>query len=326
MNTRLVSLAAILTCAAVAAQADPRVVRLTELNSAVTLTTPFAGNETLLIDTLVTASTGAMSNSVTFTLGTTVDLFGSAAWQSAQAAGNDPRLVGVNVDIFNATNTLVASDSFVGVQSGVAISSLSATLGPGTYRAVISGTGQRASMIDLSLAFAGTAQPQQPPGPLDPLNVLQRSSVLSPPVSAGDTLFLNAAVVGPTGPLRQALTFTTDGSVGGFTSRASWEVSPAGGLGPRLTGVNIDLLDSSDNVLFSDTFSGLLGEFAVSSFAGGLAPGTYTLVATGTAQREVALDVSLTLVAAVPEPETYALMLAGLATIGAVARRRRRTR
>ena len=47
--------------------------------------------------------------------------------------------------------------------------------------------------------------------------------------------------------------------------------------------------------------------YAVSGYASGVAGGQYTLVST---------------VTAVPEPETYAMMLAGLAALGFLARRR----
>jgi len=70
-------------------------------------------------------------------------------------------------------------------------------------------------------------------------------------------------------------------------------VTSVAGAGPRLVGVNIDILDSSNNVVLSDTFSGVLGSFAVSRFDGTLAPGAYRLVATGTAQAIASLDMSI---------------------------------
>lgn len=310
------------------AEAATRLVSLTGLNSTTTLATPFEGNESLLVNTLVTAEPGALGNTVMFKVGAGVTSFtGAAAWEIGTAAGLDPRLIGVNIDIFDAGNSLVASDSFNGVSSGFAVSSLTGSIAPGTYRAVITGTGVRTSSIDLSLTFAGTPSSQPAPAPT---GFLQQSSTVAGTMGAGETVLIDNAVIGRTGPLRQAVTFTAGAGVTGFTSNAAWEVTPAAGFGPRLIGVNIDLLDAANNVLYSDSFGGLTGEFALSSFAGALAAGTYTLVATGTAVRSVMLDVSLTLtgeaVTAVPESSTSALMVAGLLALAWVGHRRKHQR
>lgn len=76
-------------------------------------------------------------------------------------------------------------------------------------------------------------------------------------------------------------------------------------------------------------FSQSLSSFSVGlsqglSFTDNLVAGSYSLALSGTSQ--AGGSYSLTLMAApVPEPETYAMLLAGLGLMGAIARRRNRS-
>lgn len=104
------SLAAALACPL--AEATTRLVGLTGLSSSTTAPGLFQGNESLLVNTLVTGSTGALTNPVFFNVGAGVtSLSGAAAWEIGTATGFDPCLVGVNIDIFDAANVLDASDT-----------------------------------------------------------------------------------------------------------------------------------------------------------------------------------------------------------------------
>jgi PEP-CTERM motif len=156
-------------------------------------------------------------------------------------------------------------------------------------------------------------------------NVLNASATLPSPLLGGDSLHLNTYVSTQTGALLQTINFTVGANVGSLTGQAVWEIDTATGTGPRLVGVNIDIFNAATNALVtSDSFAGVLGNFAVSTFASGIAPGNYRLVATGTGIRDSSLDVTLNFVAAVvPEPGTYGLMLAGLGLMGLLAHRRR---
>jgi PEP-CTERM motif len=142
-------------------------------------------------------------------------------------------------------------------------------------------------------------------------NRLIESATVAPALQSGDALVLDTLVTQETGALMQSITFTL-ATAFSLQGEAAWEVSTSGGSGPRLVGVNIDVLDSSNSVVLSDTFAGVLAGFAHSTFTGDIAPGTYTLVATGTGERASSLDVSMTVQAPAPEPATYGLLLSGI--------------
>ncbi|MDP3221761.1 MAG: PEP-CTERM sorting domain-containing protein [Rubrivivax sp.] len=152
-------------------------------------------------------------------------------------------------------------------------------------------------------------------------NVLNAAATLSTPFSNGDNLRLNTLVTTETGPLMQSITFTVDGSASILNGAAVWEVGTADGIGPRLIGVNLDIFNATTSALVaSDSFAGTLAGFATSTFANtNISPGLYRLVATGNGIRESSLDVTVSFI---PEPGTYALMLAGLGVVGLMVRRR----
>ncbi len=175
------------------------------------------------------------------------------------------------------------------------------------------------------LAAAALATQAQAATQAVQFNVLNATATLPAPLLAGDSLVLDTLVTTQTGALLQTINFTVGASVGNLGGQAVWEIDTATGTGPRLIGVNIDIFNNSTNALVtSDVFAGTLGGFAVSTFASAIAPGSYRLVATGTGVRDSVLDVTLNFTAAVvPEPATYAMMLAGLGLAGLMARRRR---
>jgi hypothetical protein len=185
----------------------------------------------------------------------------------------------------------------------------------------------RSAVVNLAsmlvLAGGGLAQTANAATQVVTFNVLNASATLGSPFDGGDNLRLNTLVTSEVGSLVQSITFTVGPDVGSLVGEAAWEVSSSTGTGPRLVGVNIDIFDASNTLVTSDSFQGVLGGFAVSTFASAIGPGTYRIVATGTAEREASLDATLSFVNVVPEPQTLMLMFAGLGVIGYIAARRR---
>lgn len=309
-------------------------VRLNTLTGATTVSTPLSGGDNLLVDTLVTGATGALNQSVTFVVGPGVaSLTGSATWEITPSSGHGPRLTGVNIDIFDASNTLVASDVFQGLLADFATSSIAlGSLAPGSYRLVATGNGVRDSSLDISLTFeAGDAGIPAVTQPVTSGSIVS-ATALAQPFAATDTLFLNTLTTGQTGALTQTVAFSVGAGVTGFTGSAAWEISNVTGFAPRLTGVNIDIFDSANALVASDSFSGVVDAFAFSTLAGSLAPGDYRLVATGTAVRDASLNVSLTfdgvpVASGVPggDPATSVLFVAGLGLMSIAGCRMRRS-
>ena len=127
------------------------------LIASATVATPLNSADTLFLNTFTT-ETGSLAEKTTFTVGPDVRSFvGRAAWEVGGA--NEPNLVGVNIKILDAGNTVVADDAFAGVLAGFAHSTFGpdAALVPGTYTLEATGTGVRASSLDISLTFAQSA-------------------------------------------------------------------------------------------------------------------------------------------------------------------------
>ena len=325
------------------ANATPQTVFFDTLNGSVTVGQAVNAGDTLYVDTLVRSGSGALAQSASFTLGAGVTgLTGHAAWMIGAAAGPGPRLVGFNVDLVDAnTNALVTSDVFGGVLAGYAHSTFVAGISPGDYRLVATGTGVRESFFDLALSFTGTppvsvstatgAIPTQGLITNEPtafFSKLNDARTMGVAFKAGESLIVDSLVTSDTGALEQLVTFTLESGVDSLTGFAQWDVSPAGGIGARLVGVNIDLLDAGNTLIASDSFSGVLDDFAHSTIGAALGPGTYKIRATGTGVRDASLNIALTFggtpTTSVPEPSGIALTLTALGAAALGVRRRTR--
>lgn len=177
-----------------------------------------------------------------------------------------------------------------------------------------------AALASAATLVAATAVPAQAVTRVVEFNLLTESGTINTPFMAGDSLFMDTLVTMETGLLTQSITFSVAAGVTGYVGQAAWIISTAAGPGPRLVGVNIDLLDSTNAVIGTDSGTMAINGVASSVLGGPLTAGTYTLRATGTAVRDASLDVNVSFV---PEPSTYGLMLAGIGVVGLLARRRK---
>lgn len=141
-------------------------------------------------------------------------------------------------------------------------------------------------------------------------------------VSVGAPLSFNAAVTS-SGPFSDIFTFTLPAALSTGFSLLNF---PVGGLFNTVL-TSATLFSNPDGNLFTGDDSMVRGNVASSgaiSFTNGpSAAGTYYLNVTGIATgSQGGLYNGAISVAAVPEPETYAMLLAGLGVMGFIARRR----
>lgn len=148
------------------------------LNASATLATAFAAADNLRLNTLVSTEVGALLQTINFTVAPGVtDLIGEAVWETNTATGTGPRLTGVNIDIFDAADALVTSDTFLSGVGGFAISNFASALSPGSYHLVATGTGVRESSLDVTLSFSSAVPTQLPAVPAPAAGGLLLSAV-----------------------------------------------------------------------------------------------------------------------------------------------------
>jgi hypothetical protein len=148
------------------------------------------------------------------------------------------------------------------------------------------------------------------------------------------TTALGAAVVGTPlsfgglaapGPFSDIFTFTLPANGGSGYSVSNFTLLP-GIYGTALT--TLTLMSNADGILFNgdDTFvssSSTPGGASIGLSVSAQAAGNYYINVTGiTTAPAGGIYTGAISVTAVPEPETYAMMLAGLAALGFLARRR----
>lgn len=152
--------------------------------------------------------------------------------------------------------------------------------------------------------------------------------------SQAATTALGAAVVGTPlsfgglaapGPFSDIFTFTLPANGGSGYSVSNFTLLP-GMYGTALT--TLTLMSNADGILFNadDTFvssSSTPGGASIGLSVSAQAAGNYYINVTGiTTAPAGGIYTGAISVTAVPEPETYAMMLAGLAALGFLARRR----
>jgi hypothetical protein len=180
------------------------------------------------------------------------------------------------------------------------------------------GMAMRAFVIGLTAAgiVFGAAQASAAVLPASFQN-LTGSQTLPGSVNAGDLLAWSGLFADQAGSLTNEVAFK-DGATN-LDLSAAWFVKN----NTRLVGVNIDLLDSSNTVLATDTFDGLSVGIARSSltFAGLVAGQNYKLLITGNSITNGNYDVKVDFT---PIPAAASLMLTALGGL-AIVRYRRRT-
>jgi hypothetical protein len=216
----------------------------------------------------------------------------------------------VNFDLFNSSNVLVLSDTFSGTLGGGADSTFASTpLAPGIYTLRVTGNGVRESVYDLALEFSGTPPPT-PAGETGSLplqgattstktaffTTLQDNRTIAATLLHGETLLVDTLVTTQVGPLAHSVNFTPSAGIDRFSGELVWMISDAIGTGPRLVGVNVDVVDANGVIVASDAFVGTTTGFAHSTLTGALGAGVHRILVTGTGARDAAMGLSLSVI------------------------------
>gem|GEM_PF-1016618 len=277
----------------------------------------------------------AITNRFEFVAGST-SLGMTAAWLVAPL---ENRTVGVNIDLIDAANSVVASDTFLGVVGGTQATSqmfASGLIAGAKYTLVFTGTAAQSGRYGIDLVNGPALPPPVPTLPVvtPAVDRLQFDTHVGKKdlgffITPGTSIGVDGRLADePGSSIVDEFTFVLSGTT--LSAGIEWIVAN----GPERTiGVNVDVFEASTNTLvISDTFEGLIDGQAFSQFATtGLSPGSYRMIFTGTAvgagRYHIDLSTSATppgfspIVDAVPEPSALLLLMLGGSAL-ALQRRR----
>jgi hypothetical protein len=322
-----------------AASATPLDLTYDSPNESKTVSTALSASTPIRLEGRL-AGTGAIDNTLTFVAGSSA-LSLSATWLVAPPTN---RTIGVNIDLFDATNTLVASDIFIGTDGTLATSRLAATnlVAGGLYHLQFTGTAVGFGRFQIDLAN-GTVPPPIPAvaAAIPDVNAAlfdthSGTKTFPTKLTPGDDFRIEGKLQDDGGAIKDVFEFTTT-STTALSAGIEWIVGTLADP-QRTIGVNVDIFDAVHNLIISDTFVGITDGQAFSQFALSTLPiGKYTLEFTGTTPNALGryrIDLSTSstapgfapiddAVSVVPEPDMLALTALGMTALVVVRGRRR---